>query len=182
MSVFLPRKRSSCWPLPRLSGWAPCSFASYLSLQGLGWGVLHLCCRFCSKDTGPLLLCSSVSGLYCTGTAKLKHKSQWEIVMSCAGGQVLPGPHCCTSSAMWAAVRHRRTYHEGDLQEHGLLLAPEGDISGAPALGEVHSRPSSESQGDPWYRSVSSFQELRCRPGVESRYKAQAHHLHTSLP
>ena len=29
-------------------------------------------------------------------------QSQWETVISCAGGQVLPGPLCCASSAMRA--------------------------------------------------------------------------------
>ena len=33
-----------------------------------------------------------------------------------------------------------------------------------------------------WYRSVSSFQEeLRCRPGVEGGYVAQAYHLYVPL-
>ena len=51
------------------------------------------------------------------------------------------------------------------------------------ALGEVHSGPTSEGQGDPGYCSVSPApEELRCRPGVECGYFAQAHHLHASLP
>ena len=42
--------------------------------------------------------------------------------------------------------------------------------------------PSSESQADPGYRSVSSFDEdIRCRPGVEGRYLAEAHHLSAQL-
>ena len=74
-------------------------------------------------------------------------------------------------------------YHEGDLQEHCLLLSPEDDISGVPALGEVRFGPFSEGQGDSGYRSFSSVQkELRCRPGVNGGYLAQAHHLHTPLP
>ena len=32
-----------------------------------------------------------------------------------------------------------------------------------------------------WYRSVSSFQELCCRPGVEGEYVAQSYHLYASL-
>ena len=35
-------------------------------------------------------------------------QSQWETVISCAGGQVLPGPHCCASSAMRAVPFCRR--------------------------------------------------------------------------
>ena len=37
------------------------------------------------------LLCSSVCGLHCTGPTNVR-QSQWETVISCAGGQVFPGP------------------------------------------------------------------------------------------
>ena len=37
------------------------------------------------------LPCSSVCGLHCTGPTNTR-QSQWETVISCAGGQVLPGP------------------------------------------------------------------------------------------
>ena len=37
------------------------------------------------------LPCSSVCGLHCTGPTNAR-QSQWETVISCAGGQVLPGP------------------------------------------------------------------------------------------
>ena len=38
------------------------------------------------------------------------------------------------------------------------------------------------SSGDSWYCSVPSFQEeLRCRPGVEGGYVAQAYHLYAPL-
>ena len=45
---------------------------------------------FCGEDSGPLP-CSSVCGLHCTGPTNTR-QSQWEMVISCAGGQVLPGP------------------------------------------------------------------------------------------
>ena len=35
-------------------------------------------------------------------------QSQWETVIPCAGGQVLPGPLCCASSAMGAVPFCRR--------------------------------------------------------------------------
>ena len=37
------------------------------------------------------LPCSSVCGLHCTGPTKAR-QSQWETVISCARGQVLPVP------------------------------------------------------------------------------------------
>ena len=37
------------------------------------------------------LPCSSVCGLHCTSPTNAR-QSQWETVISCAGGQVLPGP------------------------------------------------------------------------------------------
>ena len=49
-----------------------------------------------------------------------------------------------------------------------------------PGYGTACSCPSS--LGDLWYCSVSSFQEeLRCRPGVEGGYVAQAYHLYAPL-
>ena len=50
---------------------------------------------FVAKTQDPS---SSAPGFedYCTGPTNLEH---WETVMSCAGGQVLPGLHCCTLSA-----------------------------------------------------------------------------------
>ena len=51
-----------------------------------------------------------------------------------------------------------------------------------PALGYRTACSCPSSLGDPWYRSVSSFQEeLRCRPGVEGGYVAQAYHLFAPL-
>ena len=59
MSVFLPRKCSSCWPLPRLSGLVSSTLFRIISLTPrTGQGVLHLRCRFCCQNhrTPPLLL------------------------------------------------------------------------------------------------------------------------------
>ena len=71
---------------------------------------------------------------------------------------------------------------KGDIEEHCLLLAPEDNITCLRALlyGTACSCPSIS--GDSWYCSVSSFQEeLRCRPGVEGGYMAQAYHLYAPL-
>ena len=61
----------------------------WLSFQGLGWGVLCFRPGLRGEDSGPLP-CSSVCGLHCTGPTYTR-QSQWETVISCAGGQVLPG-------------------------------------------------------------------------------------------
>ena len=63
-----------------------------------------------------------------------------------------------------------------------LILAPEDNTTCLRALryGTACSCPSS--LGDSWYCSVSSFhKELRCRPGVEGGYLAQASHLYAPL-
>ena len=55
-------------------------------------------------------------------------------------------------------------------------------ISVVLAFGETLPGPSSESQADPGYCSVSSSDgELRCCPGVEGGYLAEAHHLLAQL-
>ena len=50
------------------------------------------------------------------------------------------------------------------------------------ALGHGTACSCPSSSGDSWYRSVSPFrEELRCRPGVEGGYVAQAYHLYVPL-
>ena len=55
-------------------GWAywcvPCCVIPWLSFQGLGWGVLLFRPGLRGEDSGPLLPCSSVCGLHCTGPTK----------------------------------------------------------------------------------------------------------------
>ena len=70
--------------------------ALFILASALGDSML---CLFLAVFPGarlwcPLLssqvLCSSVCGLYCTGPTNAR-QSQWETVISCAGGQGLPG-------------------------------------------------------------------------------------------
>ena len=72
-------------------GWAPwgfpCCVFSWLSFLERGWCVLCFHHGFCGEDSGPLP-CSSVCGLHCTGPTNARQSH----VISCAGGQVLPGP------------------------------------------------------------------------------------------
>ena len=75
-------------------GWAHWVFHAMSfcgSFQGLGWGVLCFRPGLRGEDSGPLLPCSSVCGLHCTGPTNARY-SQWETVISCAGGQVLLVP------------------------------------------------------------------------------------------
>ena len=57
---------------------------------GAGVGCPLLSSRALCRRLRPLP-CSSVCGLHCIGPTNTRH-SQWETVISCAGGQVLPGP------------------------------------------------------------------------------------------
>ena len=69
-------------------------------LLGAGWVVL--CFRHClCDDVLRPLLCSSVCGLHCTGPTNAR-QSQWENVISCAGGQVFLVRLGGASSAMRA--------------------------------------------------------------------------------
>ena len=116
MSVFLLTKRSPYWPLPlpsALGNSTPCRFMS-LTLRV---GVRHPSVSFRAswrKRRMPTLttrgLRGSVYRLYLSRALILTLNSYVRCERS-----VLPGPHCSTSSAMRAAVRHRRTSQEGDL-------------------------------------------------------------------
>ena len=91
--VLFPASRCSLLPGLYLDWppWViPCYVFSWLSFLEQGWGVLCFRHGFCGKDSGPLP-CSSVCGLHCTGPTNTR-QLQWETVISCAGGQVLPGP------------------------------------------------------------------------------------------
>ena len=56
---------------------------------GAGVGCPLLSSRALRRRLRPLP-CSSVGGLHCTGPTNAR-QSQWETVVSCAGGQVFPG-------------------------------------------------------------------------------------------
>ena len=69
-------------------------------LPGAGWVVLCFRHSLCDDVLRPLP-CSSVCGLHCTGPTNAR-QSQWENVMSCAGGQVFLVRLGGASSAMRA--------------------------------------------------------------------------------
>ena len=69
-------------------------------LPGEGWVVLCFRHGLCD-DVLRLLPCSSVCGLHCTGLTNAR-QSQWENVISCAGGQVFLVRLGGASSAMRA--------------------------------------------------------------------------------
>ena len=92
---------SSSWPLPRLGALGvPCYVFQWLSFQERRWVVLLLSSRVLWRRLRPLP-CSSVCGLHCTGPTNVR-QSQWETVLSCAGGQVFLVRLGGASSAMRA--------------------------------------------------------------------------------
>ena len=83
--------RSSSWPLPRLGALGFSMLCLFLALfPGAGVRCPLLSSRVLWRRLRPLP-CSSVCGFHCTGPTNARH-SQWETVISCADGQVLPGP------------------------------------------------------------------------------------------
>ena len=88
---------SSSWPLLRLGALGiPCYVFQWLSFQERRWVVFCFRHGLCGKDSGP-----SVCGLHCTGPTNAR-QSQWETVISCAGGQVFLVRLGGASSAMRA--------------------------------------------------------------------------------
>ena len=128
---------SGCALHPSLClGWAawviPCCVFSWLSLLERGCGVLCFRHRFCGEDSGPLP-CSSVCGLHCTGPTNAR-QSQWETVISCAGGQVLPGQLRLriVSGESGSLLPQGVT---GRIEDRCLLLAPDAVVTGVLSLG-----------------------------------------------
>ena len=125
----------------------------------------------------------AVRKLHDSGPTEIEGLSQWETFVPGTCSQALPDPHSPTSPVLRATVRRLGAHQEGDLQEHGLILASPGNISGLPAVEKTPSNFLSLSSGDPWYCPVPPFQEeLRRQPGLEGGYLAQSHHLHAPLP
>ena len=83
--------RSSSLPLPRLGTLGDSMLCLFLALfpGSRVWRPL-LSSQVLWRRLRPLP-CSSACGLHCTGPTKAR-QSQWETVIACAGGQVLPGP------------------------------------------------------------------------------------------
>ena len=83
--------RSSSSPLPQLGALGDSILCLFLALfPGARLWCPLLSSRVLWRTLRPLS-CSSVCGLYCTGPTN-ERQSQWETVISCAGGQGLPGP------------------------------------------------------------------------------------------
>ena len=99
--------RSSSSPLPRLGALGDSMLCLFLAL----FPGARLWCPLLSPQvlwrTLRPLSCSSVCGLYCTGPTNAR-QSQWETVISCAGGQGLPGPLwlCIVSDASGSLLPH----------------------------------------------------------------------------
>ena len=90
-AFFCFRMHSSSWPLPRMGALGYSMLCLFLALfPGAGMGCPLLSSRVLWRRLRPLP-CSSVCRLHCTGPTNAR-QSQWETVISCAGGQVLPGP------------------------------------------------------------------------------------------
>ena len=83
--------------------------------------------------------------------------------------QALPDPHRPTPTVLRTTVCCLGTHQEGDLQEHGLLLASPGHITGLPAVGKTPPDFLSLSTGDLRYCPVPPVQEeLRRQPGLKA--------------
>ena len=151
---------------------------SYRGSHSKGWSEwsFSFVPGFVAKTQDPSFLTPRFAG-FTVPAQPITRQSQWETVMSCAGSQVLPGPLCCTSSAMQAVPFCRRVKHKGVVEDHCLLLAPDAVVTGIPALGygtvclcplsSVHS----------CCHSVSSLKRTLLSSWWEGEYVALAHIL-----
>ena len=151
---------------------------SYRGSHSRGWCEVFFSfiSGFVAKTQDPSSLAPRFAG-FTVPAQPNERQSQWETVISCAGGQVLPGPLCCASSAMRAVPFCRRVSHEGVIEDLCLLLAPDAVVMGMPALGygtvclcplsSVHS----------CCCSVSSLRRTLLSSWWEGEYVALAHTL-----
>ena len=97
------------------AGWTVSGSLCLLASCLLRWTErldVHLDVRYLSGQSNvlaDLLVLDPQAVFEDTSLTQVEHRSQWEIVMSSSGGQVLPGPHWSASPAMRAVVRHSGT-------------------------------------------------------------------------
>ena len=169
MSVFWHRKRSSCWPLPRLSVLVSstlCRIVSLIPRTGVR-------CPFLSSRASwqrlriplPLLL----------GLRAFQYRPYQMREIIAMGDYVLCGLSGVTLTVLLNIVRDVNSY----LSQQGVArrryrrpLSPSGSGRRVRVLTSSLVRHS---------LCLPLEQELRCRPGVEGRYVAQAYHLYASL-
>ena len=93
---------SALHPGPCL-GWAywciPCCVISWLSFQGLEWGVLFFRPGLRGEDSGPLLPFSSVCGLHCTGPTKCETIAMGDCYILVRSGVTWTALLCIVSDA-----------------------------------------------------------------------------------
>ena len=100
-SVFLPRKRSSYWPLPRLSvsvSSTLCRIESLIPGTGVRFPLLLSRVSW-PRLRIPLPLLLGLKALQYR-PYQTRERIAMETTVSCAGSQGLPRPHCSTSSSM----------------------------------------------------------------------------------
>ena len=140
-----------------------------------GWSVVSFSfvLGFVAKTQDPSSLAPQFAGFTVPAQPNAR-QSQWETVISCAGGRVFPGPLCCASSAMWAVPFCRRVLHEGVIEDHWLRM---------PLSRVCRLSVTDRSVCVPWARRTRAvapsllWEVLCCHPGG----RASVWHSHTSL-
>ena len=179
MSVFLPRKRSSYWPLPRLSGVVKSTPFRILSLTLWHWGEVSFTFipGFVAKRQDPSSSAPRFEGFTVPALPNASANRNGRLLC------LVRAVRCYLDHTAAHHPRCKRLFFTAgrsmkEIAKYTVSFWLQKTISRAYQL-------SGRSVPDPppRYRSVSSVQEeLRCQPGVEGGYMAQAHHLHASLP
>ena len=155
-------------------GWAywcvPCYVISWLSFQGLGWGVFFFFRPgLRGEDSGPLLPCSSVCGLHCDGPTKHKTIAMGDCYVLCG-----------RSGVTWSAWLRIVSDASGSFLPQGVVwrsyrspLSPSG--SGCRCHGCAGSRLWNGLFCVPWAQCARAvapsllWEELCCHPGGRAR-------------
>ena len=181
MSVFLPRKHSSCWPLPRLSGLVSSTLFRIVS-HSRNWGEVSFTfvAGFVAKTQDP-----SSAPRFEGFTAPAVPNSNTNL-----NGRLCP-VRVVTCYLDRTATHHPRC--ERLFITAGCITKEISKNSVSFWLHKMISRVyqlSGRSVPDPPPRaretrgiapSLLFQEELCCHPGVEGGYMVQAHHLHASL-
>ena len=125
-------KRSSYWPLPRLGVLVSSMLCHIVALlPGAGVRCLFFRPGLCGVVSGPLLPCSSVCGLHCTGPTK-------RVAIAMGDCYIL----CGRSGVTWSAWLRIVSNASGSFLPQGVArrsyrrpLAPDVVVTGMPALG-----------------------------------------------
>ena len=183
-SVFLPRKRSSYWPLPRLSVSVSSTLCSYRVSHTRDWGEVSFAfvTGFVAKTQDPSSLAPRFEGFTVPALTNARKNRNGRLLCPVRAVKVYldrTAPHRPRCERLFVTAGRSKKEISKTTVSFWLrkTISRAYELSGT-AL-PVPAPRARETRGIA--PSILFQKEFCCRPGVEGGYVAQAYHLYASL-